>query len=188
MFLYVTDWDTRKVISQPFPATSSILYLGQPRMLGKDVVMFNAAMGACEKASAWQNALCLFNESPSPDVISYNCLMSTLFAERLAGMFPRRLIELMMVESCFRLQAFSGTRWLPDFRVSSWHHLWPTCWPSPCPWHLVGNLGQGWLKVLWPKPPDGSGPYVSSRRWRRTLATRPGSACQSCVVWDHDLD
>lgn len=94
----------RKEISQPFPATSSILYLRQPRMLGKDVVMFNAAMGACEKASAWQTALCLFNGSPSPDVISYNCLMSTLFAERLAGMCKEadRVFRLQMTSGIFR--------------------------------------------------------------------------------------
>ena len=95
-------------------------------MLGKDVVMFNAAMGACEKASAWQNALCLFNESPSPDVISYNCLMSALLAERLAGMCKEvdRVDDgrvMLQTSGIFRLNWLHNVT--PRLWVSSWHHL-----------------------------------------------------------------
>ena len=50
------------------------------RMVKPDVIMLNAAIGACERATEWQEALGLLDGSQQvfPDIVTYNTLMSAL--------------------------------------------------------------------------------------------------------------
>ena len=53
---------------------------GATRMVKPDVIMLNAAIGACERATEWQEALGLLDGSQEvlPDILTYNTLMSAL--------------------------------------------------------------------------------------------------------------
>ena len=53
------------------------------RSVKPDVVMLNAAVGACERATEWQEALSLLDGEPQlvPDIVTYNTLMSASTSE-----------------------------------------------------------------------------------------------------------
>ena len=57
------------------------------RMVEPDVIMLNAAIGACERATEWQEALQLLDGSQVfPDIVTYNTLMSALILVGAGGL------------------------------------------------------------------------------------------------------
>ena len=63
---YSCIWDVDKCRVQLFSQFGCLVWM----WLAEDVLTFNAAIGACEKASLWRKALDLFDQAPQ--VVVFN--------------------------------------------------------------------------------------------------------------------
>ena len=119
--------------------------------LWTDVIIYSAAISACEKGGQWQQALTLFLDMPqaniNPNVVSYNAAISACET----GNQWHEVIHLLMESVTAVLKLLQWSNCFPMWRIFhatsiSTSHGNPhisslsTCWIARCKSGLVGSL------------------------------------------------